>query len=92
MIISFRHKGLEKFYRTGSKAGIQAAHAAKLNLILTALEAADCPQDMDINGWDLHALAGVLKDHWSVKVNANWRITFRFVGADIELVDYQDYH
>ncbi|UNF29972.1 type II toxin-antitoxin system RelE/ParE family toxin [Bartonella krasnovii] len=25
-------------------------------------------------------------------VNENWRVTFRFIGTDVELVDYQDYH
>ena len=37
-------------------------------------------------------LRGRLKDHWSIGVNGNWRVTFRFVATDIELVDYQDYH
>lgn len=92
MIKSFKHKGLEKFFRTGSTAGIQPAHAAKLQILLTALNAASKPEHMNMPGWRLHKLSGNLQGHWSVVVNGNWRLTFRFAGGDAEVVDYQDYH
>lgn len=92
MIKSFRHAGIEKFFFTGSKAGIQPSHASKLNLQLTVLNRAKGPADMEAPGWGLHQLSGDLKGHWSVKVNGNWRLTFRFEGEDAILVDYQDYH
>jgi toxin HigB-1 len=92
MIISFRHKGLESLYRMGSARGVQAAHAAKLRRILAALDAATAAAELHHPGYKLHPLKGGLKGHWSVWVNGNWRVTFRFVGADVELVDYQDYH
>ncbi len=92
MIKSFKHKGLEKFFTTGNKAGIQAAHAVKLSILLAALDSAVKVQDMNVSGWHLHPLSGNLKDHWSVKVNGNWHLTFRFDGTDAEIVDYQDYH
>ncbi len=92
MIRSFKHRGLEKFYRTGSKAGIQPAHAAKLKNQLTALEFAGKPSDMARAGWDLHPLLGTPEGRWSISVNGNWRITFRFIGTDVEIVDYVDYH
>lgn len=92
MIRSFRHKGLEALYRTGSKAGIQPAHAAKLRRQLAKLDTAATPQDMDIPGWRLHSLERDLAGHWSVWVNGNWRLTFAFEGQDAVLVDYQDYH
>ena len=92
MIRTFRHAGLEAFYRTGSKAGIQPHHAPRLRLLLTALDAARSSQDMSAPAWRLHPLTGRLAGHWSVWVNGNWRLTFRFDGADAELVDYQDYH
>jgi proteic killer suppression protein len=92
MIRSFRHAGLEKFFNTGSKAGIQPAHARKLAIQLGTLNLARNSAAMDVSGWDLHPLKGDLVNHWSVKVNANWRITFRFEGEDAILVDYQDYH
>ena len=92
MIVSFRHKGLEAFYRTGSTKGIQAAHARKLGIILAMLDVAKEPQDLNQPGLRMHPLKGDLKGHWSVWVNGNWRITFHFDGTDIKLVDYQDYH
>lgn len=92
MIISFRHKGLETFYRTGSTRGIQAAHASKPGRILQLLDAASSPHGLDLPGYRLHPLKGELKGYWSVWVNGNRRLTFRFLGADAELVDYQDYH
>lgn len=92
MIKSFKHKGLEKFFKTGSKAGIQAAHAVKLNILLSALDAAACVEHMNMPAWRLHKLSGNLQNHWSVTVNGNWRLTFRFDNGNAEVVDYQDYH
>ena len=92
MILSFKHKGLEAFFLKGRKAGIQAAHAPKLGAMLRRLNAANKPQDMNLPGWGLHALKGGLRGHWSVWVSGNWRLTFRFIGVDAELVDYQDDH
>ena len=92
MIKSFRHAGLERFFFTGTKAGIQPNHARKLNVQLTALNKARLPADMAVPGWNLHPLRRDLKQHWSIQVNGNWRLTFRFEGEDAILVDYQDYH
>ena len=92
MIVSFRHSGLEDLYVQGSIKGVQAAHAPKLRRMLSALDVAQIPSDLDIPGFRLHRLRGRLVGHWSIWVNGNWRVTFRFVEADVELVDYQDYH
>ena len=92
MIKSFIHKGLEKFYQTGSKAGIQAKHSERLRLILAQLNQAKTIQDMDIPFLKLHELKGDRKGIWSVTVQANWRITFQFHDGDAEIVNYEDYH
>jgi proteic killer suppression protein len=92
MIKSFRHAGVEKFFLTGSKAGIQPAHADKLSLQLYALDGAKSSADLKTPGWRLHPLKGNLEGHWSMRVNGNWRLTFRFEGEDAILIDYQDYH
>jgi proteic killer suppression protein len=92
MIRSFKHKGLERFYETGSKAGIQPAHAEKLEEQLGLLNFSSSPETMNVPGWGLHPLKGKLAGHFAVKVNGNWRLTFRFTGTDAEVVDYQDYH
>ena len=91
-ITSFRHKGLRRFFETGSTAGIQSKHAARLRLILGRLNVAAEPRDMALPGLDLHPLRGDRSGTWAVKVSGNWRVTFRFSGKDAELVDYEDYH
>jgi proteic killer suppression protein len=92
MIRSFRHKGLAKFFATGSRAGIQAGHAERVGLILAALNAAVIPRDMGLPGLKLHPLKGGRAGSWSVSVSGNWRITFRFSGKDAVDADYEDYH
>jgi len=92
MIKSFIHKGLEKFYTKGSKAGIQAQHAERIRLILAQLNQAKTIKDMDIPSLKLHELKGDRKGTWSVTVQANWRITFRLYEGDAEIVNYEDYH
>ncbi len=47
MIVSFKHKGLERFFKTGNIAGIQAQHAARLQLILGRLNVSSEPADMN---------------------------------------------
>jgi proteic killer suppression protein len=92
MIIGFRHKGLKLLYETGSTKGVRADHRAKLSSILAALDVASGPEELVLPSYRLHPLKGGLKNHWSIWVNENWRVTFRFAGTDIELIDYQDYH
>ena len=92
MIRSYRHKGLQQFAETGSKAGIQPSQAPRLRRLLTALDVASRPSDMDAPGNHLHPLHRDLADHWAVRVNGNWRLTFKFEGEDVVLLDYQDSH
>jgi len=92
MTRSFRHKGLAKFFATGSRAGMQAGHAERVRLILAALNAAVAPRDIGLPGLKLHPLKGGRAGSWSVSVSGYWRITFRFSGKDAVDVDYEDYH
>jgi toxin HigB-1 len=92
MIKSFEHKGLEKFFTRGIKSGIQASHAVKLNDQLTALHTANNVDDMDIPGWRLHQLKGNKKNFWSIIVNKNWRLVFKFEDGHAYIVNYEDYH
>jgi toxin HigB-1 len=92
MIQGFRHKGLEQFFLTGSRAGIPPRHAARLRLILARLHASTSSQDMNLPGLRLHGLKGRRKGTWSVDVSGNWRITFRFDGQDAVDVDYEHTH
>ena len=92
MIKAFRYRDLEIYFKTGSKAGIQPAHAKRLRLQLARLDSAKSPADMAFPAWRLHPLKGELKGHWAVWVDQNWRLTFAFEIEDAVLVDYQDYH
>lgn len=92
MIKKFRHKGLARFFSTGSTSGIQSAHAKRLSLILSRLHASTKPKDMDLPGLKLHELKGKDKGRWSVWVSGNWRVTFKFEEVDASDVDYEDYH
>jgi proteic killer suppression protein len=86
MIQRFRHRGIEAFFKTGSKAGIQPHHAPRLSRQLKHLDRAKVPEDMNVPGWKLHKLS---TGHWSVWVSGNWRLTFAFEGGNAILVDYQ---
>jgi len=92
MIKSFRHKGLSEFFVRGTKAGIKPHHAKKLGIQLAAIHAAELPDDLRVPAWSLHQLTGEYAGFWSITVNGNWRLIFRFDGTDVELVDYLDYH
>jgi proteic killer suppression protein len=92
MIAAFRHKGLRQFYETGSLAGIQPHYAARLQYLLTALDSAKQSEEMNESGFHLHLLSNTKIPCWSVKVNANWRLTFEFDQGNAVVIDYEDYH
>ena len=91
-IKGFRHKGLERFFATGAKSGIQPKHANRLRLILGRLNVATSARDMNLPGLDLHELRGDRTGTWAVKVSGNWRVTFVCDRKDVDCVDYEDYH
>ena len=92
MIISFRHKGLKLYYEKGDSSKLQMHHVSKIRSILTRLDASVSPAEMNVPGYDLHLLSGDMKKFWSVKVNGNYRIVFRFEAENVYDVDYLDYH
>lgn len=92
MIVSFNHKGLRRFYESGSTKGINSDHSNKVRMQLAALDTAQTIEDMDIPGYRLHKLKGNRKGIWSITVSGNWRITFEFREGNVYIVDYEDYH
>ncbi len=92
MIRTFRHKGLQRFFETGSKAGIQPDQVDRLRMRLAALDTATCIEDMNLPGFRLHTLKGDRKGSWAIDVSRNWRIVFSFDGGNAYDVDYEDYH
>ena len=92
MIKLFIHKGLQNFYENGTTKGIQFSHAKKLKMRLSSLDTALVIEDIVLPGFNLHELKGDREGIYSIKVNGNWRITFRFLDGDVEIVNYEDYH
>jgi proteic killer suppression protein len=92
MIRSFRHKQLQRFFETGDTRGINAQHAAKLRRLLTAVNMATGPRDLNHPSYRLHPLHGEREGQWAAWVSGNWRLVFRFENADAVDVDLVDYH
>jgi len=92
MIKTFKHKGLERFFSSGSARGVQANHANKLRMQLVALDTAQSIEDLDIPGYRLHPLKGNKQGIWSIVVSGNWRVTFEFKDGNAHIVNYEDYH
>jgi proteic killer suppression protein len=92
MIVSFDHKGIKQFYESGNASKLTPEHVSKIRRILTRLDNAASPGEMNEPGYNLHKLSGTLKDFWSVKVDKNFRIIFRFIGEDVVDVNYIDHH
>ena len=87
----FAHKELRRFYERDDARGLNAGHVERIRRILTTLQDARSPGNMNLPGWRLHPLKGDREGQWSVRVSGNWRIVFRFEGSeavDIDLVDY----
>jgi proteic killer suppression protein len=91
-IKTFKNKGLKKFFETGSKSGFLSSLATKIERILDRLDAALEPGDMNFPGSDFHLLKGNFKGFYSIHVNGNWTIIFRFEKGDALDVDLVDYH
>jgi proteic killer suppression protein len=92
MIKTINSKPLRLFYQKDDGSKLPASQLGKIGLILGLLDAATRPEDMDFPGSALHKLSGDYKDFWSVKVNANYRIIFRFENDNAYDIDYLDYH
>jgi proteic killer suppression protein len=92
MIRSFKHKGLQTLFETGSRRGVPPDMANRLILQLDALNSADAITDLNLPGYHLHELRSNRRGTWAVTVRANWRLTFSFADGDAGDVDFEDYH
>ena len=92
VIRTFGHKGLERFFETGSLAGIRPSHAKRLRMLLAVLDTAKSAADTAVPGFRLHSLKGTDNDRWSIRVSGNWRVTFEFKDGQVYRIDYEDYH
>jgi proteic killer suppression protein len=92
MIRSIRHRGLKRLYEKADPSRIDPRMRDRVQRVLTALQAARTPDDMDLPGFVLHPLTGNLRGFWSVRASGNWRVIFRIEGGDVWDVDLIDYH
>ncbi|MCT2385149.1 type II toxin-antitoxin system RelE/ParE family toxin [Erwinia pyrifoliae] len=92
MITSFKHKGLKKFFMKADRSGIEQKLVSRIKTRLTVIDAAETLEAIDLPGYDLHPLKGERADIWSISVSGNWRMTFRFVDGDAEILNLEDYH
>lgn len=92
MITGFKHKGLKRLYERGERQGISASMLARVEDILSILDAAEGLDELDIPGYRLHPLIGNFKGFWSIRVTGNWRIVFRFEQGEAFDIDLIDYH
>lgn len=92
MIKTFKHKGLKKYFETGSVSGIQAKHQRKIRMQLAAIDTAHEIDDINLPSFNLHPLKGNRDGIWSITVNGNWRITFEFIDGNAYILNYEDYH
>lgn len=90
MIVSYRSKVLQRFWEKGEARRVHPDHVAKLTMLLTALDAATKPEDMNRPSFDFHGLRG--EPRYAVKVDKNWRVTFGWSALNAVEVDYEDYH
>jgi proteic killer suppression protein len=92
MIRRLRHRGSKRLYERDDSRGLDARHLEKILRILARLDQASEPDHMDLPGFRLHPLKGERAGFWSVTVQSNWRIVFRFEDGDVTDVDFLDYH
>lgn len=91
VIRSFRHKGLREFFCTGQSRKILRIQNSRILILLDFLDMAKKPEEMNLPGFHFHKLQG-FEERYSVRVSANWRLTFGWVGSDAIKVDLEDYH
>lgn len=92
MIKTFRHRGLKRLFERDDAGKVDPRLLDKVRRVLTRLEAAGTPEDMNLPGYVLHPLVGELRGFWSVRVSGNWRVIFRFEAGHAHDVDLVDYH
>ena len=92
MTVSFRNKGLKRFFDDDDRSKLPHEMLERIRDILTALDNAVAVEELDRPSFRLHPLKGDLKGFWAVTVRANWRIIFRSADGDVSDVDLVDYH
>ena len=92
MIKSFKHKGLEIFFTKDDLRLLDRKQIPRIRRVLDLLDIIKDVQELNLPGYGLHPLTGDRKGTWSIKVSANWRITFELEKSHAINVNLEDYH
>ena len=92
MIRRFQHRGLKMLYDKDDRRGVSAEHVEKTARVLAWLDVVTLPEQLRLPGFGLHRLEGDLAGYWSVAVQRDWRIIFRFDQGNTTDVDLIEYH
>lgn len=92
MILSFKHKALADLFQDGKTSRIDSKLQTRILVRLDRLDVAERPEDMNLPGFNFHALRGFSPTRYTVHVNGPWCITFEFDGKDAARVDFEQYH
>ncbi len=92
VIRSLRHRGLKRFHERGDRRWLRPDLVARVSSVLSSLDVASGPSDLNLPRYRIHPLKGELEGYWSIAVSGNWRIVFRFWNGDVHDVDLVDYH
>jgi len=91
VIKSFRHKGLTELFETGQSRGVRQDLIKRIKKRLESLHRAQDLREMQMHGFDFHALHGTPK-RYMVHVNGPWCVTFEWIDGDAWRVDLEQYH
>ncbi|MFV0386751.1 type II toxin-antitoxin system RelE/ParE family toxin [Paracoccus sp. (in: a-proteobacteria)] len=91
MIKTFANKQLKALWEGGRSRNDRRLHPRILRR-LDALDAARRPEDMNLPGFDFHALRGFTPTRYTVHINGPWCVTFEFADGDAYVIDLVQYH
>jgi proteic killer suppression protein len=92
MIHNFKSRTLQALWEKDQTKGIDPKSLKKIRRILSALNAAAKPDDMNLPGFNFHELKGNRKGHYAVTIRANFRIVFEWDNGEAVRVREEDYH
>ena len=92
MIRNFKSKALVELWQKRATAKIDSKLHSRIIRRLDQLDRANEPPDMNLPGFNFHALRGFDPVRYTVHVNGPWCITFAFDGEHAVDVDFEQYH
>jgi proteic killer suppression protein len=92
MIRSFRSKALAELWGSGLSAKVDPSLQKRLLAKLDRLDAARSTAELNVPGFDFHALKGFDPVRYTIHINGPWCVTFEFRDGDAYRVDLEQYH